>query len=96
MTRTPENSSDAVERSNGFTAGPWNISADHPYVDSDGPVCKINLHNRSANANTRLIAAAPDLLAALEECLITMRAETPQADMAFSAARAAVAKALSQ
>jgi hypothetical protein len=77
------------------TQGPWIISIDsrypsEPCVDAviDGVVWHIALcHNAagpeddSADANARLIAAAPDLLASLRDALPVLRADMERQSM---------------
>ncbi|MFN3376347.1 MAG: hypothetical protein ACK40S_07335 [Burkholderiaceae bacterium] len=81
------------------TPGPWgHIIADgytvrHPQIYSDtGPVANATFlgenHVDQLNANARLIAAAPELLKALQMLL-----EFPNTGPATSAARIAIAKA---
>ena len=87
------------------TPGPWvihgNFTEIHPHDDPDGnqviadvdPDCEMS--NREANA--RLIAAAPDLLEALEAMVTTWEGPRELAAIRFAqnviAARAAIAKA---
>jgi len=56
------------------TPGPWHISKTGKYIrKNDGPnwpawnIAEINQNHERAGADARLIVAAPDLLAALEE-----------------------------
>ncbi len=55
------------------TPGPWEWDSDgHIYrepwtEEADPAICKVNIHVSSGEANARLIAAAPDLLAACIE-----------------------------
>lgn len=51
------------------TPGPWLRRGQTDSIDSaDGrSVCWVNLHTMPAEANARLISAAPDLLEALQE-----------------------------
>ena len=75
------------------TPGPWNVS----------PPCKLSprysvYHNGplvyvERGEDARLIAAAPDLLAALEACLHRLDAHDDQSAPECLAARAAIAKA---
>ena len=75
------------------TPGPWNIGTGWIYA---GPVtnariiCEFKEHPGN-DGNARLIAAAPDLLAALEGVLRVADRKTNE----FDAARAAIAKARS-
>lgn len=85
------------------TQGPWIVSVDprypnEPCIDAviDGVVWHVALcHNAvgpddaSAEANARLIAAAPELLAALKDALPLLRAEVEK-QSAASVGRAAV------
>lgn len=79
------------------TPGPWSINDQNPDDEEieapSGPVA-IAL-GREAEANARLIAAAPDLLAALEECLLNSDIHGKYGPPARSLekARAAIAKA---
>jgi hypothetical protein len=106
-----EGKQDIVER---HTLGPW--EADEEYglwgvFDADGaPICTLfdpavtggrNRPHRNAKANARLIAAAPSLLEALEECadkLWVLRCNSRDpldreaAERAFGMAAAAIAK----
>jgi hypothetical protein len=92
------------------TPGPWHTSKNFRYVrgswvtTGDGPkdfnVCEIWTNgegdDEQANANARLISAAPDLLAMCEQLLSLYRLHRPQAfgtDATEEAARAAIAKA---
>ena len=88
--------------------GPWLVQADgqgsfivqeHTHtesygVDEDGQKCR---WSRYTEAKARLIAAAPDLLEALQLCLKALRHEIHHADTirmdAEDAAAAAIAKA---
>lgn len=82
------------------TPGPWRIGdAGHtvfgPKTDAPAPTM---VAQRLTRANARLIAAAPDLLAALEDLLDLGRAgfirgEDIAVTRAVDAARAAIAKA---
>ena len=87
------------------TPGPWHSEGYPRYVgptvvSPDGPVCAIStgpldrtLPRMPAAANARLIAAAPELLAALEAlCEDKYLADPINADR-MRAARAAIAKA---
>lgn len=85
------------------TQGPWIINVDPRYpsepcidADIDGVVWHVALcHNAAgpddscAEANARLIAAAPELLASLKEALPVLRAEVEK-QTAASAGRPAV------
>lgn len=69
------------------TPGPWRIHGDL-YIEADDNLIlarvekfmSINGH-ATQKANQRLIAAAPDLLAALKECVIVMRRMDPAQEM---------------
>jgi len=90
------------------TPGPWRIAGETPLdyriqADADGVfVGHISKLGAEGIANARLIAAAPDLLAALEglfeHCAMTHKhwgegCNQREADAAQTAARAAIAKA---
>lgn len=88
------------------TPGPWKfkdeIFANRRYVRIYGSdlvnVTDLNTYpSIPVEANARLIAAAPDLLAALEEMAAVFGWQSPNAnpavDTAIAAARAAIAKA---
>ena len=81
------------------TPGPWRTSGTQSFYVFAGDEV---VTNGSTQANARLIAAAPDLLAALESlfehCAMVHKQwgdgdNTRQADAAINAARAAIAKA---
>lgn len=83
------------------TPGPWVKKGIHwtgknneiVFV-SNGPAFGSESDFESAKANARLIAAAPELLEALEdlcECILETRG--PSATLALKSARAAIAKA---
>ena len=58
------------------TPGPWTATSEAIVIASDGYICKVAVHGKGdaeGEANVRLIAAAPDLLAALEELLSVAR-----------------------
>ena len=88
------------------TPGPWEISDGHVYAkgglspiccdyEVDGTVCLV-VRNE---ANARLIAAAPTLLAALQDVLasaVPNEHEHPTMYAAWANARAAIAKAESK
>lgn len=72
----------------GHTPGPWHVQDDHGkrWIETSGnddTIAEIHRRNskgsvyscKEANANARLIAAAPDLLAALEYLLAAYVAE---------------------
>ena len=79
------------------TPGPW-VANDDGLVYSQAP--RLGKHNvicAVSPANADLIAAAPDLLAALEQCLPILdahrRAALGEGDLTARTARAAIAKA---
>ena len=87
------------ENEHEHTPGPWEavgsaVKIPNPagrtsgWIESIGH-CESSMEERRANA--RLIAAAPDLLAALRGCLATMNAHEP--GRALTAALNAIAKA---
>lgn len=85
-----------------YTPGPWRIAdSSEIHSESGQPVCSIaheensNLDSQIANANARLIAAAPDLLNALEIAVVTIKrlAKTDSANGTLNVARAAIVKA---
>ena len=84
------------------TPGPWQFSNNHIWTWfhkdlPEGPVAFMNLENPTNDANARLIAAAPDLLAACERVvraensMLSHRAKTHRA--ALNIVRTAIAKA---
>jgi hypothetical protein len=88
----------------GHTPGPWHVGgaidsvifAPDGYAIADAKT----FHGRRQNdmhANARLIASAPDLLAALQQCLVIVdahrRAAGGEGDVAAMNARAAIARA---
>ena len=83
------------------TPGPWiteGLGQSYGLYDPDGCMIGSILKNRQNSGETaRLIAAAPDLLAALEQCLPIIdahrRAALGEGDIAAMNARAAIAKA---
>jgi hypothetical protein len=86
------------------TPAPWSIEIDHhnnaaEYIraSADGEMYDLASvlcdETGNATANARLIAAAPDLLAALEACLYRLDAHDNQSAPECLAARAAIAKA---
>jgi hypothetical protein len=97
-----------------FTPGPWKVFG-RPYdryfavidsmPDRDGAVvanciCHVALTNEDAKANANLIAAAPELLAALQE-LITLKDTKPhdyeqRKIQAWRAAREAIENAIGE
>ncbi|RRV80383.1 hypothetical protein [Stutzerimonas stutzeri] len=89
--------------SNGHTPGPWSIDKEERWVihEPEGKsgtlvVPEIYLDDDEAIANARLIAAAPELLAALESAQMALMGYTHQNAVTLAAlekARAAIAKA---
>ena len=89
------------------TPGPWHINTMetvqatiHAHRGHVATVSRGSMNEVSADeieANARLIAAAPDLLAALEQCLPILdahrRAALGEGDLTARTARAAIAKA---
>lgn len=86
--------------STNHTPGPW-IPHNGPCVfvvtTTTKPrtfrICTINTDRAEAEANARLIAAAPDLLAVLKETLVDYRACGMEERQIISVIRAAIAKA---
>jgi hypothetical protein len=87
------------------TPGPWTIAMDEPYdlrvVAGNRGICEVWLDdapvvdfNNEQHDNARLIAAAPDLLAALENLLATCNATNAAGRAAEEKARAALKKAM--
>ena len=84
------------------TPGPWmqplqanSVTIRHPHVISDNGEIAIATWQGSeqvTNANARLIAAAPELLAALQQTVAWMEGERTAID-ALANARAIIAKA---
>ena len=85
------------------TPGPWNVTKLYVRKQDGGLVASINdlwqkqkTPKAEMDANARLIAAAPELLAALEELLWAASRTSLETDgdysNAFTAARAAIAK----
>ena len=82
------------------TPGPWNVEHDTEIIAAEGKriaeadTRSINFVNGEANANARLIAAAPDLLAAAEALLEEARQFFPTVSgNAITIGEAAVKKA---
>lgn len=92
--------------SNGHTPGPWSIDKEERWVihEPEGKsgtlvVPEIYLDDDEAIANARLIAAAPDLLEALESAQMAIMGYTHQNAVTLAAlfkANAAIAKAKGQ
>jgi len=91
-----------AHQSERHTSGPWafivpdGVSVRHPQVYSDtGPVCNATWLGdgrlKELTANARLIAAAPDLLEALQNLLTWVQEPHPYSDR--HAAIAAIVKA---
>ena len=88
-----------------FTPGPWREHSHRQIGPDEGIVCEVwsaigwgNAAIQQADANVRLIAAAPDLLAALETADMALIGYLPAhrndvTDAAIGAARAAITKA---
>ena len=81
------------------TPGPWAIYVNAPSdivirkMSKDGyELCSI-ARVSSGYANARLIAAAPELLEALADCVEHMHWTQPQGEAALKKAKAAIAKA---
>ena len=81
------------------TPGPWAIYVNAPSdivirkMSKDGyELCSI-ARVSSGYANTRLIAAAPELLEALTDCVEHMHWTQPQGEAAWKKAKAVIAKA---
>lgn len=82
-----------------FTPGPWKLdhSGGATYVctaESDISLCRVSAHDQIANAN--LIAAAPDMLAALQksEKWVAMYLDLPGHEAAASSMLAVIRRAL--
>ena len=86
------------------TPAPWSVEVDHSsnapefirtYVDGEMYDLASVLCDETGNAtaNARLIAAAPDLLVALQACLHRLDAHDEQSAPECLVARAAIAKA---
>ena len=83
------------------TPGPWVVDRSHPdWVEgttiwaNDVVIAHaVADQHHQTEANARLIAAAPDLLAALEACLHRLDAHDDQSAPECLTARAAIAKA---
>lgn len=81
------------------TPGPWAIYVNAPSdvvirkMSKDGyELCAI-ARVSSGYANAQLIAAAPELLEALSDCVAHMHWTQPQGEAALKKAKAAIAKA---
>ena len=89
------------------TPGPWSVEIDH---QTEAPefirayhegemfdIATLSDETEDIGANARLIAAAPDLLAALDDLLFYLEGydhDYPEAAPKFDRARAAIAKAV--
>ena len=91
---------------NKHTPGPWHVQGDHGklWIETSGNDDTIaEVHRRAAkgsvysckeaSANAKLIAAAPDLLEALEDSLTALNIVYPNGSPVLNAAYAAIAKA---
>ena len=84
----------------GFTPGPWTWHSEdeHPYATLDAPSGVVIDYEDSCphEADARLIAAAPDLLEALQHLMdrVAFDGVPEDADNQFTEAEAAIAKAL--
>lgn len=86
-----------------YTPGPWtpkeHADSSGIYIETDeGDACAISGGRRNGitdkqRANARLIAAAPELLAACQSAVISMQDLTPQMKASLRMLRAAIAKA---
>lgn len=81
------------------TPGPWHEGSHRSIESQSGTLCEVYSHMgiAEADANQKLIAAAPDLLASLREALKIVdayrRASGGDGDITAMNARAAIAKA---
>jgi hypothetical protein len=81
------------------TKSPWHVGKRYPagavYDEKGAEICAFSdlLHPAEVAANARLIAAAPDLLRALQDLVsvVGVRIDDPRIKQ-FDAARAAIAK----
>lgn len=76
-----------------FTAGEWNYSRKGPGVFAVKTGKAIAVVKASCDHNAALIAAAPDLYSALEECRAALLDPTQDPAAAAQVARLALAKA---
>lgn len=73
------------------TPGPWISAEPYPYgvqvSSTNGYVCRVSESGKKSTeeqrANARLIAAAPDLLAALEDAIAKMKQYIPKAAQGY-------------
>ena len=81
------------------TPGPWHEGSHRSIESQSGTICEVYSHMgiEEADANQKLIAAAPDLLASLREALKIIdayrRVSGGDGDITAMNARAAIAKA---
>ena len=81
------------------TPGPWHEGSHRSVESQSGTICEVYSHMgiEEADANQKLIAAAPDLLASLREALKIIdayrRVSGGDGDITAMNARAAIAKA---
>lgn len=82
------------------TPGPWNVGQDSTAIEASGAIIARTFHwanqytpIHESYANAKLIAAAPDLLAALEECLQRLDSHDDQSVPECLVALAAIKKA---
>ena len=80
------------------TPGPWHVDPENPtWVDDENECCMATTgygDDEGDRANARLIAAAPDMLAALRQVVDeTAGGMVPPSTDAIDTARAAIAKA---
>ena len=74
------------------TPGPWHVSNGVQIRSAKHQICKVwMMRNGEDNANARLIAAAPDMLAALKDCREALRRSGAAGELAV--VDAAIAKA---
>lgn len=84
------------------TPGPWELTGrttirTRALVPNIGRQLIAHVHWRDGRANADLIAAAPEMLDALRQCVIALAhasANDPTYDAAYKAADAAIAKAM--
>lgn len=84
------------------TPGPWELAGratirTRALVPNIGRKFIAHVHWRNGRANADLIAAAPEMLDALRQCVIALAhasANDPTHDAAYKAADAAIAKAM--
>ena len=82
-----------------YALGPWFVVVDEPdSVSTAGKKALAELQDEefidcNTQANARLVAAAPDLLEALEMLVSWEETGTPVSDVGFTLARSAIAKA---